>query len=57
MGDDDIDTGAMGWAGIAAAPPDAMPPTLAVADYVTSRKGGSGAVREVCDLLINARAP
>ena len=57
MGDDDIDTGAMEWAGIAATVPDAMPPALALADYVARRKGGSGAVREVCERIIAARPP
>ncbi len=56
MGDDDIDAPAMAWAGIGATVPDAMPAALAAADYVTQRPAGRGAVREVCDHLLAARA-
>jgi 3-deoxy-D-manno-octulosonate 8-phosphate phosphatase (KDO 8-P phosphatase) len=55
MGDDDIDAAAMAWAGVGIAPPDAMPPALAAADWVTHRPAGRGAVREVCELLLAAR--
>ncbi len=55
MGDDEIDVAAMRWAGIAIAPPAAMPVALAAADVVTHRPGGHGAVREVCDLLLASR--
>jgi 3-deoxy-D-manno-octulosonate 8-phosphate phosphatase (KDO 8-P phosphatase) len=55
MGDDVIDVPVMRRAGFAAAPPDALPEVLAVADYVTSRAGGRGAVREVCDLILRGR--
>ena len=55
MGDDEIDVAAMRWAGIAIAPPAAMPVALAAADVVTQRPGGHGAVREVCDLLLASR--
>jgi 3-deoxy-D-manno-octulosonate 8-phosphate phosphatase (KDO 8-P phosphatase) len=55
MGDDEIDVAAMRWAGIAIAPPAAMPVALAAADVVTQRAGGHGAVREVCDLLLASR--
>ena len=56
MGDDDIDVSALAWAGLALAPPEAMPSALAVANYVTTRPAGRGAVREVCNLLLAARA-
>jgi 3-deoxy-D-manno-octulosonate 8-phosphate phosphatase (KDO 8-P phosphatase) len=56
MGDDTIDTAAIQWAGIGVAPPDAMPTTLAAADYVTARHAGRGAVREVCEHILAARA-
>jgi len=39
--------------GIAVA--DAHADALAAADLVTSRPGGLGAVREVCDWLLDAR--
>lgn len=56
MGDDDIDAPAINWAGIGATVPDALPAALAAADYVAGRKGGSGAVRDVCEKIIAARA-
>lgn len=55
MGDDDIDAPAIAWAGIGIAPPDAMPAALAVADYITIRAAGRGAVREICEHLIVGR--
>jgi 3-deoxy-D-manno-octulosonate 8-phosphate phosphatase KdsC-like HAD superfamily phosphatase len=55
MGDDDIDTPAIEWAGIGASVPDALPSALAAADYVARRKGGSGAVRDVCERILAAR--
>jgi 3-deoxy-D-manno-octulosonate 8-phosphate phosphatase (KDO 8-P phosphatase) len=56
MGDDDIDAGAIALAGIGVSVPAAMPAPLAVADYITTRSAGRGAVREVCDLILRARA-
>lgn len=56
MGDDEIDTAAIAWAGIGAAPPAALPQPLAAADYVTARAAGAGAVREVCDHIFHHRA-
>jgi 3-deoxy-D-manno-octulosonate 8-phosphate phosphatase (KDO 8-P phosphatase) len=55
MGDDIIDVPAMAWAEIAIAPPGAMPAALAVADYVTQREAGRGAVREVCEMILAAQ--
>lgn len=55
MGDDDIDTPAIEWAGIGATVPDALPSAFCAADYVARRKGGSGAVRDVCDRILAAR--
>jgi 3-deoxy-D-manno-octulosonate 8-phosphate phosphatase (KDO 8-P phosphatase) len=55
MGDDDIDTPAIEWAGIGAAVPDALPSALAAAGYVALRKGGAGAVRDVCERILAAR--
>ena len=34
---------------------DAYPVALAVARYTTERPGGRGAVREVCDLIVQAK--
>lgn len=55
MGDDDIDAPAIHWAGIGITVPDAMPSVLAVADYITTRAAGKGAVREVCEQILAAR--
>jgi 3-deoxy-D-manno-octulosonate 8-phosphate phosphatase (KDO 8-P phosphatase) len=54
MGDDDIDVPALQWAGIGATVPSAMPAALAAAGYVTSRPAGRGAVREVCERILDA---
>jgi 3-deoxy-D-manno-octulosonate 8-phosphate phosphatase (KDO 8-P phosphatase) len=56
MGDDNIDAPAMAWAGIGIAPPDAMSAALAAARYVTKRRAGHGAVREVCEHLLAHRS-
>ena len=55
MGDDDIDTPAIAWAGIGVAPTGAMPSALAAADLVPQRPAGHGAVREICELILAAR--
>ncbi|HEY1792622.1 MAG TPA: HAD hydrolase family protein [Opitutaceae bacterium] len=56
MGDDFIDAPAIAAAGIGISVPTGLPAALAAADYVTSRLPGQGAVREVCDLILGARA-
>lgn len=56
MGDDVIDAAAIAWAGIGVAPHEAMPPALAAARYITARPAGRGAVREVCDRILEARS-
>lgn len=53
MGDDNIDAPALAWAGIGATVPGAMPAARAAADYVSSRAAGHGAVREVCEQILN----
>ena len=55
IGDDDIDAGALAWAGIGISVPDAIPAAWAAADCVTVRRGGFGAVREVCEQILAAR--
>ncbi|ROR29762.1 KdsC family phosphatase [Inmirania thermothiophila] len=55
VGDDVVDLPMMAAAGLAVAVADAHPAVLARAHWVTSRPGGAGAVREVCDLLLAAR--
>ncbi len=54
IGDDLNDLPALECVGLACAVADAAEPVQAVAHYVTQRKGGDGAVREVCELLIAA---
>ncbi len=55
VGDDTPDAPILKVAGVAIAVADAHRDALAAADLVTSRPGGSGAVREVCDWLLDAR--
>lgn len=52
MGDDIIDIPVMRRVGFAAAPQDALAYVLDHADYVAANRGGWGAVREVCDLIL-----
>jgi 3-deoxy-D-manno-octulosonate 8-phosphate phosphatase (KDO 8-P phosphatase) len=54
MGDDWPDLPMMRRAALACAPANAHQEVLAAAHYVTTRQGGFGAVREVCDLLLVA---
>ncbi|MCX6943386.1 MAG: HAD hydrolase family protein [Opitutales bacterium] len=56
MGDDDIDAPALAWAGVGVSVPGALPAALAAARYVTRRTPGRGAVREICEHLLAARA-
>lgn len=55
IGDDLNDLPALECVGLACAVADAAEPVKAVAHYVTQRRGGDAAVREVCELLIAAR--
>jgi YrbI family 3-deoxy-D-manno-octulosonate 8-phosphate phosphatase len=55
IGDDLNDLAAMECVGLACAVADAAEPVKAVAHYVTQRRGGDGAVREVCELIIAAK--
>jgi YrbI family 3-deoxy-D-manno-octulosonate 8-phosphate phosphatase len=52
VGNDINDLGAMEEAGFSVAVADAHPLVLSQADWVLSRRGGDGAVRELCDLLL-----
>lgn len=54
MGDDWPDLPVMRRAALACAPPDAHAELLAMAHYVTRARGGHGAARELCDLLLVA---
>jgi 3-deoxy-D-manno-octulosonate 8-phosphate phosphatase (KDO 8-P phosphatase) len=54
MGDDWPDLPMMLRAALACAPSNAHPEVRSRADMVTKLGGGTGAVREVCDLLLKA---
>jgi len=55
LGNDINDLKALRKAGIAVAPADAHPQVLAEASIVLQKKGGKGAVRELCDLILNTK--
>lgn len=54
IGDDWPDLPLLARAGFAAAPANAQAEVLAIADHVTAARGGFGAARELCDLLLVA---
>jgi len=54
IGDDVNDLPAINMAGVSACPADAVDEVKKVADIILTAKGGGGAVREVCGLLISA---
>ena len=55
MGDDEIDVPALNFAGIGVAVANAVPLALKSANYLTTKQGGKGAVREVCDRILESR--
>ncbi len=55
IGDDLNDLPALECVGLACAVADAAEPVQRIAHYVSARRGGDGAVREVCELLIEAK--
>jgi 3-deoxy-D-manno-octulosonate 8-phosphate phosphatase (KDO 8-P phosphatase) len=55
MGDDLIDIPVMRRVGFAAAPADAVAEVLPYAHFVARNRGGWGAVRELCDLILKAQ--
>jgi 3-deoxy-D-manno-octulosonate 8-phosphate phosphatase (KDO 8-P phosphatase) len=57
VGDDTPDLPMLKAAGLAIAVADAHPALRPVAHWVTPTRGGRGAVRDVCDLLLSAAAP
>ena len=56
MGDDLIDIPILQRVGFAATVPNAAAGVASFAHWTSRRAGGEGAVREVCDLLVAARA-
>jgi 3-deoxy-D-manno-octulosonate 8-phosphate phosphatase (KDO 8-P phosphatase) len=57
VGDDTPDAPILNVCGLGVAVADAHADALAAADLETTKPGGHGAVREVCDWLMAARAP
>ena len=55
MGDDWIDLPLINRVGFAAAPANAVPEVKQRVHYTAERPGGRGAVREVCDLILEAK--
>lgn len=55
IGDDVNDLEALKAVGFSAAPADAMPEVLKSVQYVCRKKGGEGAVREVVDMILDAK--
>ena len=55
VGDDLVDLPVLRKVGFAAAVPDAVPEVKEIVDYITTKKGGEGAVREICELLLKAQ--
>jgi len=55
VGDDIVDIPLFRKVGFSIAVADAVPEARIMADYVTDHKGGRGAVREVCDLILKAQ--
>ena len=55
VGNDVNDLACMEHVGLAICVADAYPEVKSAADFVTQRRGGEGAVREICDLVIRSR--
>jgi N-acylneuraminate cytidylyltransferase len=55
MGNDVNDVEGLRWVGMPVAVADAVPAVREAARYVAVRRGGDGAVREVCDLIMKQR--
>ncbi|TLY45032.1 MAG: HAD family hydrolase, partial [Nitrospirae bacterium] len=56
IGDDVNDLEVLNAVGFGAAPADALPAVRNAVDYVCRQKGGEGAVREVADLILEAKS-
>ena len=55
IGDDLIDMPALKRAGFAVAVPNAVDEVKRIAHHITSNRGGRGAVREICDLILKSQ--
>ena len=55
MGDDIVDIPVLKCVGFSAAVADAIDVVKKSVDYVTGHKGGQGAVREICEMILQAQ--
>ncbi len=55
VGDDLVDLSVMKDIGLAVSVKDGCSEIKKISDYITKRKGGEGAVREVCELILKAK--
>jgi 3-deoxy-D-manno-octulosonate 8-phosphate phosphatase (KDO 8-P phosphatase) len=55
VGDDLIDIPVLKRVGFAVAVPNAVEETKSAAHYITSKMGGRGAVREICDIILKSQ--
>ena len=55
MGDDIVDLAVMARVGLAAAPADAVDEARARAHWISTRKGGRGAARQLVELILRAQ--
>lgn len=55
VGDDLIDMPVLRRVGLAVCPPNAVDEIKGMVHLITAKKGGRGAVREVCDLILRAK--
>lgn len=55
MGDDIVDIPVFRKVGFSVAVADACEEAIQIADYVTEKKGGDGAVREVCEMILKVQ--
>ena len=55
IGDDEFDLPLLNIVGFSAAPKTAVPGVLKAVDYVSTKEGGRGAVREVVDMILSAK--
>lgn len=56
VGDDVPDLPLLNYVGFSIAVANAVPTVLEQCDYTTSASGGSGAVREICELVLDAKS-
>ena len=55
LGDDIVDIPVLKRVGFSAAVADALDVVKKSVDYITKNKGGRGAVREVCEMILQAK--